>query len=332
MHLEPLGREERSPSPEGRGAWGDFFPGWDGPGRPLFLSSGAGVSSEEGSLPGGIYRSSFPADDRARLAEGLYDVSIAYARGPGLGILHASWGGIALLEGADCAADSVEPVVLSPPRRVAWDGEPMLLDLRAEPRAGMGGRPLPPGRDRTARAVVAGVLLKPVEPPLDRWLVTGPFDDYASAKFDTAFGPEKEHVAGGVRRDGRYPAPEGKEARWSEARADSLGFVNLREAVGGGTHRIAYATTWVWSPRARRALFSFGTDDGGKVWLNGRLLWRNPRHRPWRDDEDRFTGELREGWNEILVKVDQVISGWGFSLRVSDGRGELIRSTDPGSR
>ncbi len=345
------GRESDREALEMRGWHGQTFE-WKGRPAPLTLNSGIAWYVPGESVPSSYPRSRAQAPllvPPGGFPEGRYDVSLVYALGPGLGTIDASLVGRKLLDRVGCAADTLAPVVLGPAVRMNLGGEDLAVDFEIDPAPSTAadseavrsscfaapfsrefpGHPL--GR-RKLVGIVSGVLLTPVEPPIDRWLVAGPFEDWACTRFDSVDAPEREHEAGGIRPDAVYRGIGGAEVRWREARADSLGFVNLREAIGPGTHRIAYGAVWVFSPRARAALFSFGSDDGAQVWLNGERVHRWPVHRGWEDDQDRFTGELKAGWNEVLVKVEQRIAGWGFSLRLSDARSELVFSTRPESR
>ena len=266
-------------------------------------------------------------------ATGRYQISLLHAKGPSFYSLELRIDGKRVVGPVSAREDTLEMVSLSP--------EGVTHIEEGEHRVRILAYPDPSRRqpyesddtivrnDSVVVGLVHGILLKPTGPFADQWLVTGPFDNWASTKFDTVYPPEIEHRSGGVDRSGAYPAMGGGEARWTTAAADSNGFVDLREAVGPGMHRTAYAVTSVYSPRARKALFSLGSDDGARVWLNGEEIWANDAHRGWEDDQDRFTGELREGWNEVLLKITQGIAGWGFSLRLTDVKGELVYQTMP---
>ncbi|MFH1277571.1 MAG: glycoside hydrolase family 172 protein [Candidatus Eisenbacteria bacterium] len=258
-------------------------------------------------------------------AEGRYRVRVAHGRGPGFRDLAVTFDGRVLFSSLDAGADTLVPVVLSPKTTIGIAEGDHDVEVRAAgpDRGGSGAA----GSD--VIGVVHGLLLEPTEAFAGRWLVLGPFEDYAGQRFDFRYPPEEEIGEQGVRWARSYRGMGDESIRWKPAVAGPNGFVDLREAIGPGTHRIAYAVTWVDSPRARRALFSLGSDDGAQVWLNGVRIWRNPVHRAWANDQDRFTGDLRMGRNEILVKVNQGIAGWGFSLRLSDAKGDLAYRDRP---
>lgn len=264
-------------------------------------------------------------------AEGRYALRVVYARNPGFRNLAVDLDGRTLFPALDGSADTLVPVVLSPKAKVGLaEGDHWI-----EVRAGRGGdaTSTPPETGwtpgRPVYGLVHGILLEPTAPFADRWLVLGPFEDYAGQRFDFAYPPEEEVRREGIRWARSYRGMGGEAVRWKKAAAGTNGFVDLREAIGPGTHRIAYAATWIESPRDRKALFSLGSDDGVQVWLNGERIWRNPAHRGWANDQDRFAGDLRKGRNEVLVKVNQGIAGWGFSLRVSDAKGDLTYDNRP---
>jgi len=91
--------------------------------------------------------------------------------------------------------------------------------------------------------------------------------------------------------------------------------LNLSRLVRG-EDRVVYLRSRVWSPRAQPARLELGSDDGVKVRLNGAIVHgvnRNRALKPW---EDRVDVELREGWNELTLKVCQGNGGWGACCRV----------------
>lgn len=81
---------------------------------------------------------------------------------------------------------------------------------------------------------------------------------------------------------------------------------------------VAYAYTRIFRPRAVNASLALGSDDGARVWVNGRLVFDQPVERPLRPDQDTLGVPLQAGMNEVLVKVEQIAGGWGFTLRVFD--------------
>ncbi len=70
-----------------------------------------------------------------------------------------------------------------------------------------------------------------------------------------------------------------------------------------------YLVSWVYVPRERRAMLSVGSDDGCCLWLNRQRVLERRVSRSAAPDQDRVAIDLRAGWNELLVNVDNAGSG-----------------------
>ena len=105
--------------------------------------------------------------------------------------------------------------------------------------------------------------------------------------------------------------------RWKESTSWSDAF-GVDEALGltapdSGT---AYAHALVKRAAAGPALLSLGSDDGVRVWVNGKHVHEHRGARPLVFDEDRVSVELAAGENTVLVKIEQRRGPWSFALRV----------------
>jgi dienelactone hydrolase len=123
--------------------------------------------------------------------------------------------------------------------------------------------------------------------------------------------------------------PDGTVAEWFEHTAPH-NHVDFEGIFAGRPtdNVVAYAWTTVERKAAGRVLLSLGSDDGVRVWLNGRLVHDHLVGRPVRKDEDIVPVELREGTNRLLVKVEEGIGGWGFMLRILSE--DQILALEPG--
>lgn len=149
---------------------------------------------------------------------------------------------------------------------------------------------------------------------VSRWMVIGPFDNKEDKGFDTVYPPETEGVL-----DQTYRGKDGQEVRWQEARAELSGLVNFEELLPPPhTDAVAYAVATVIAPTERSAEILLGSDDGIKLWVNGKLEYENHAHRAAAVDQDLVRVPLKAGVNTLLVKVDQGGGGWGFYLRFDD--------------
>jgi len=95
---------------------------------------------------------------------------------------------------------------------------------------------------------------------------------------------------------------------------------NLFAYGGGFNYAYTVALAYLYSPAARpQAWFSGSADDGLKVVLNGQKLWSNQIQRSPTYDSDRFAAPLRQGWNTLVLLVDQIGGGHLLCARFVDG-------------
>jgi len=84
----------------------------------------------------------------------------------------------------------------------------------------------------------------------------------------------------------------------------------------------------VYSNKAQDVLLEVGSDDGLKLWLNGQLVHRNNALRACDRGQDKVKATLKDGWNELRLKVVNAGGGWAASLRIrtpDGGRPEGLR-------
>jgi len=149
------------------------------------------------------------------------------------------------------------------------------------------------------------------------WQVAGPYrqanKNYA-ALFDIAFPPEAPDAPDVPWRT--LPASSDPARPWS---MDLLKFL-------GGEQCVAYARTWIYSPREQPARMEIGSDDGAKIWLNNKLVHANNTARPLQPGQDKADVVLKQGWNPLLIKVTQNNLGWEFCLRLTQPDGSRIEA------
>lgn len=87
-------------------------------------------------------------------------------------------------------------------------------------------------------------------------------------------------------------------------------------------NKAAYAAVSIKSDKAQEAAFFLGSDDGAKVWVNGKLAWKTPPldGRGFTAREDKFRARLKKGANSVLVKIENGMGGWQFALEAHDAR------------
>ncbi len=312
----------------GQAHWSDVTDEWSAP--PASIATDKVIPFLEGKR-GGVARFrttiTIPAD-------GEYAVSLAVARGPGFGRLDAAFERDRILQGYDCGADTLEPVHMTPGslHRLEAGSHELLLFMR-QPVDTVRAYPLPAGSpiretERRLLGVVSGIQIEPRGPFIEPWRIVGPFEGNALDRTAAVHPPEEAMRGGqGIDPAGGYQGRGAGMVFWKETRADSAGYVDLRAGLAPGTHHVGYALTYCYAPTARTVVLSLGSDDGIVAFLNGQEVWRNRVNRGFTEGEDRIVVRLDRGWNDILLKVDQYIAGWGFSVRVTDPERALTFAT-----
>ncbi|MHC4483108.1 MAG: HEAT repeat domain-containing protein, partial [Planctomycetota bacterium] len=147
---------------------------------------------------------------------------------------------------------------------------------------------------------------------ITNWQVSGPYtkeNKSALDLFDVVFAPEQG--AGKGAKWQVMPAGTDKDKPW---------LMELDKAIGG-SDRVAYLRTRIWSPKNQKARLEVGSNDGIKVWLNSQVVHSNNVARTIARDEDRVEVSLREGLNELMMKITQSGGTWSACacLRGLDG-------------
>lgn len=94
--------------------------------------------------------------------------------------------------------------------------------------------------------------------------------------------------------------------------------INFMDYYPGASDAVAYAYREISSERDTYAALGLGSDDGIKVWINGRLVFRRRVFRSLKPNDDLLRVRLNKGINRFLVKVEQGGGDWGLCLRLMD--------------
>jgi HEAT repeat protein len=174
-------------------------------------------------------------------------------------------------------------------------------------------RVLAAARDAATREKAEAVLndLTKHDDHILAWLGAGPYEEKgkeAPALYDIAFPPEQP----------------GAKVKWKKLKGRSIGpwYVDLEAAFGGRDNAVGYLRTSIWSPKAQDARLEMGSDDDTKAWLNGELL----PHDTYNDSgleprENIVPVKLKEGWNDLIIKVVDHAGGWAAACRVRNPKG-----------
>ncbi len=109
----------------------------------------------------------------------------------------------------------------------------------------------------------------------------------------------------------------GKKLKWQLTSADQrTGRVNLSSLYGSSDWSNAYAYAEIDSIHPRQALLKCGSDDGIRIWLNGKIVHSHEVARGYTPEIDQVPIQLHAGLNRLLVKIDNYLHGWAFSVSI----------------
>lgn len=166
---------------------------------------------------------------------------------------------------------------------------------------------------------------------ISAWQVVGPFDNVSRSGFDKAFAPQ---TGGDLTKV--LVGKDEQPVRWR-----TLPLVDwdakclLGAYLGDGDASVFYAAGAVQSARETPARLRFDPTGAAKVWLNGNLVFSNPKclqAQAYTPDPIAVTVTLNAGWNSMLVKIadNEKLHG-EFRLRFTDPTGgPLLLRADPG--
>jgi dienelactone hydrolase len=159
-----------------------------------------------------------------------------------------------------------------------------------------------------------------------RWLVVGPFaGDLATDPLASQGGEASAQPQDGL----ELKRADGSNVKWHSV--TSWGdAVSLEDLEGNKDGVVAYAFAKVTRSAAGKALLAVGSDEGIRVWLNGRLVLSRDGLRSLVPDEDQVEVDMIAGENSLLVKVPQQTGRWAFCARVLEPGTVLKRRAEIG--
>ena len=151
-------------------------------------------------------------------------------------------------------------------------------------------------------------------PDAGKWLSIGPFENIDG--FRKKFQPEKT-----IQFSKEYKH-RGKILKWQHI-DDGFndGFINFRDIYTDYIWSVGYSLIDIISTHRQKVQFRFGADDGEKIWLNGKEIWKFNKAGPAIFDDKKVDVTLKKGRNRILIKVCNTVGDWGFFFRVTDSEG-----------
>jgi putative membrane-bound dehydrogenase-like protein len=150
--------------------------------------------------------------------------------------------------------------------------------------------------------------------------IAGPFRGATmTAALDGQYGPEK----GPFDPAAKYPASGGVKIRtvgWRTIRPDAKGYFDLAALHGAAASNSAsYMYTEIESPADQDAEILLGTDDGAKLYVNGKEVFAVRETRAAAPGQNTVAVTLKTGTNTLLLKVANGDGPHGFYLTILSG-------------
>ncbi len=121
---------------------------------------------------------------------------------------------------------------------------------------------------------------------------------------------------------------EGKELTWKKVKASDY-ILDLNAILNEQTDKaVGYAVCYVRVDEDRKDLqLKMGSNDQGKVYLNGKTLLKTTDPRPLEQDSDVARNiTLNKGVNVVVFKIfNEGGSDWQGCLRFTDAKGKAVR-------
>ncbi len=147
---------------------------------------------------------------------------------------------------------------------------------------------------------------------LRNWQVVGPFPIDARRRLQFKYPPERKQVDLTETFKG-----EKDDLAWLPY-SNSADRVNLGEVLQTKKPGVAYAVCWAHVNHEQAVQLGVGSSDGISVRVNRSLVLHKVVTRNGQPRQDQVSAILQAGWNEILVKVDNVKSEWDFYLELRE--------------
>ncbi len=181
-----------------------------------------------------------------------------------------------------------------------------------------------PGRRFTRNAADRGWLY------INTWYIIGPWENYGRDDFALVHPPELSIDLDAVYTDGQ------KGVGIEETDSDPIKVAGPKVTLDGvlhwkfmqsesmhntvpvtTDHSTYYAYTEVYFDEPASMLVAIGTDDGGRLRINGKDVWQDAGTSWYNIDEHIEPFEFRQGWNTILIRLENTGgSAAGFSFMI----------------
>lgn len=161
--------------------------------------------------------------------------------------------------------------------------------------------------------------------------VMGPFDNEGESGFRETLEAESA-VEGEFPFETRYDG-KGHDVGWRvlpEGASDN-GFVSLRSFIRPATTVCTLSATTITSPRAQNLALHLSAAGQVRAFWNGVQVFEDEAIRQEFPDRSRAIVGAYAGPNRLVLKVCNTTGGLGFSVRVTDERGQVARGVTASS-
>ncbi len=154
------------------------------------------------------------------------------------------------------------------------------------------------------------------------WLVLGPLQQNVMLE---EIGPISDDGESSGILNNLHASKRGVPTAWmrvkSDADIDITGI--LKESP---VQACSFLKTAVYSPEKRTVSFWIGATNGCRLWLNNDHVFGKSWKGSFQRDSLRLQFDLRQGWNDIVLKSYHIESKpeWRFSLIITDMEGHLL--------
>jgi hypothetical protein len=168
-----------------------------------------------------------------------------------------------------------------------------------------------------------GISMTPKRNYIPDWYILGPFQNPRKIGFprrglSAVYLPERI-----IDLRMKYKGAGKESISWSYVQTPADGFIGLTEKITPHELVVTYAVTYIHAPVACKATLMIGTDDGAKVFLNGQEVYRFEGERIAEPDDAEVALNLKQGWNALLLKVENNFGAYGFYARLIDSGNKL---------
>ncbi len=164
---------------------------------------------------------------------------------------------------------------------------------------------------------------------INTWYMIGPWDNYGRDDFAIVHPPEisvdfdavytNGKVGVGIAETEAHPLKViGDQVyldgtlRWQFKQSESM-HNTVPVTTDNATY---YAYTELYFDEATSMLVAIGTDDSGRVWINGKDVWEDRGSSWYNIDEHIISFQFREGWNTVLIRLENGDGPTGFSFLI----------------